>query len=1033
MSALHSRIRACLLLLLSSPLLSAAPAPAPPEEGVPPEPPRQGERWAPPKHRLPVEWVRAADTLFQQGLADPRGCEYRVVRVTVVKGGFFRQTSDTSPMTTHAWVLPVRPGDPRRYAVGWSGLVVPVDFVGDKADLAADVRTSVRYAKGADRDEILAEWPVGSVAWSLWYKNLDPFAGCLLLRAGEGELASQLWEAYAAGSKLREPYTRLAAAWLGHWLNAAFDAHRCGEDARALFLLRRIGPLEKQLAGEAKKRPADPEDADPEFNARTLAQGFELVPDVLADQERRAREKKREPVVCLGPGRMADPKKRIAALIARLDEVTNAVDRGEDDAVIRALIREGEPAVEPLLKCLEKDNRLTRQIYRQRFSSLPGWCVFHVHEAADRALNGILERQGIAVDRLYRDGSDDRRLFAEKVRSTVKAMPGLSPAERRLRVFMDDRADDQIWVAAAEAVFESDSSSEAASTWDSRRGQAVPQAQLSRRRPVDAFRDRKNPSVTDVLLKQAERKHDFCSLDRIAFWLASWDAAAARAVLPEWSGRVRESGDLSTYRYLLLLRIKIGDRRALDEYAEWLRTAPPTVMEKDSFGDTFQLMWENPDHPGMAAAARALFGEKGAWLPLWPLAETVGSKHRFSIVRSLVQSPLLRVEPFRKAVLAGLAEKSRAGFAKVHSSESGLIEWSEGVSSGFSLRLDPLVWPDALRGDFRVCDYFANLISTYNEAAPRCELYWPEPQRQAAVEACARFLTRYGDQLTGQYGAIAFPKLDSPADPEQVRKGLAIFSLAGEGERRVVRLPAFPMKARWTTLKDIPFKKYDVERRDVVFAPRLTYLQEGHVWQAEEVFKDGKWQRYYGFTGAYRIARVPAEEIEIPPQGHFWRVEGGPWVPLAGGLDGRLLVPPLPVDPDVDGDARFPADTPLRFAVALRNRTGLDLRVADLPPGTRLRLWHSPETVSRKGELVPAARHEEDWAEQPLKSTLKLSGFAEKTPGPTAEFTACTIDLRDNFDLRKPGFYRLRLTRDGADTNREREVWKEIRFSLAPK
>ena len=41
--------------------------------------------------------------------------------------------------------------------------------------------------------------------------------------------------------------------------------------------------------------------------------------------------------------------------------------------------------------------------------------------------------------------------------------------------------------------------------------------------------------------------------------------------------------------------------------------------------------------------------------------------------------------------------------------------------------------------------------------------------------------------------------------------------------------------------------------------------QDGLVWQAEEVWKDGKWVRYYGFVGRHVVAKVPAAEVELPP------------------------------------------------------------------------------------------------------------------------------------------------------------------------
>ena len=101
------------------------------------------------------------------------------------------------------------------------------------------------------------------------------------------------------------------------------------------------------------------------------------------------------------------------------------------------------------------------------------------------------------------------------------------------------------------------------------------------------------------------------------------------------------------------------------------------------------------------------------------------------------------------------------------------------------------------------------------------------------------------------------------ATRDEARRGLAIFSLEGEGKVRVPNLPRMPIKARWTTLDDYPraAQYYDTKTRKSGI--RITYDQGGFVWQAEEVSKGGRWERYYGFVGRYVVAKVPAAEIEL--------------------------------------------------------------------------------------------------------------------------------------------------------------------------
>ena len=93
-----------------------------------PDPPRQKEPWTPPGTKLPRFLVSATSALFEQGMADPRGCEYR--EVEVVEGRTFK---------IRAFVLPETPGDPGRFAVSWDGVTHPAATVGPAARRSARV------------------------------------------------------------------------------------------------------------------------------------------------------------------------------------------------------------------------------------------------------------------------------------------------------------------------------------------------------------------------------------------------------------------------------------------------------------------------------------------------------------------------------------------------------------------------------------------------------------------------------------------------------------------------------------------------------------------------------------------------------------------------------------------------------------------------------------------------------------------------------------------------------------------------------
>ena len=178
----------------------------------------------------------------------------------------------------------------------------------------------------------------------------------------------------------------------------------------------------------------------------------------------------------------------------------------------------------------------------------------------------------------------------------------------------------------------------------------------------------------------------------------------------------------------------------------------------------------------------------------------------------------------------------------------------------------------------RVCDLYANCLSGI-EGLPECQLYWPESSRNAAVSLCIDRLTRYGTRYQNNPAAtpswrfaydledgaiLLLPRLDHPATDDDVKAGRAIFSLAGQGYCAPCwTVLHFPPATQWPALKEHRFltcrRQPDGSLRDEVI-----YIRDGTIWQAEEVFKDGKWQRYYGFVGANEIAQVPAEQIEFP-------------------------------------------------------------------------------------------------------------------------------------------------------------------------
>ena len=81
----------------------------------------------------------AVNILFQTGMADPRGCDYREIEVMVGNLGLASGITNT----THGWLLPAASGARTNYAIGWNGLIYPVISVGNPANAEDDARSLI--------------------------------------------------------------------------------------------------------------------------------------------------------------------------------------------------------------------------------------------------------------------------------------------------------------------------------------------------------------------------------------------------------------------------------------------------------------------------------------------------------------------------------------------------------------------------------------------------------------------------------------------------------------------------------------------------------------------------------------------------------------------------------------------------------------------------------------------------------------------------------------------------------------------------
>jgi hypothetical protein len=247
------------------------PRPAPRFEGTSiPDPPGQREPWQPAATPLPAFLLTDSATLFEQGLADPRGCDYRAIEIGI--GNVWR--GDGGVIKTRGWVLPAQAGEKTRFAVAWSGLVYPVVSIGDPADPAADVNVIQKNARAAReagddwQDRGFDAFGANDEASAVSPTSLLAIKVCLLLRLGRADLAQTVW---AAGSRPRDPrygagnpkanpdenkynvsYVTLANDLAWYIFDRAVCAHMRGDDALALADARKLTRLQKDVETRAK-------------------------------------------------------------------------------------------------------------------------------------------------------------------------------------------------------------------------------------------------------------------------------------------------------------------------------------------------------------------------------------------------------------------------------------------------------------------------------------------------------------------------------------------------------------------------------------------------------------------------------------------------------------------------------------------------------------------------------------------------------------------------------------------------------------
>jgi hypothetical protein len=698
-----------------------------------PLPPEQHAEWSPPETGLPTNYVSATRVLFEQGMADPRGCDYREIEVGT--GEVWR--GDGGVVSTHGWVFP---GDAaQKFAVCWNGLVYPAVSVGTNADLDADV--TVLETNG------VSDWYSSALpeAVTVSQSSLLGLKGCLLLRLEKINLATRLWlalerrgrEEHNAMMRGRSETNHLASTneialpdadpylnWASDWAWAMFDrtscAHERGDEKLALLTARQLAAAQPQIEAECARRGFKRQpywDSRRQKEQQAYLNFLEQFPALLADLERRDKEGPRISVFTIGLTNIPDQPKRVAALIHDLD-LAQAHQWGQPGGVnlagasaVSALIAEGDVAVEPLMDCLENDRRLTRSVgFGRDFHR--GRTVLTVKNAADVALKTILQAEFSNVTEM--------RAYWEKY--------GRLKIEKRWYEILKDDSASARWGEAAANIVQPQNVTHFPGGFSM---ETPLPTNASIRLRGEPLRSLTHPSVTELLTRKALAfptnnvgAYDLGAACQFAEYLAKWDLPAALPVAKSLSRRaatvMKYSGQpLGEHLSRLALIRAATDPQAFDEYADWIVTITPEQLGY-SIPAQLEPLKKFPTNAVLRSAAEKMFGQtNSAWSRL-PWKENRGG--------STMDSELVALPAYRVLLVRELQKTNFCGTVSWQGSNYLNYALTNYQSGGWHIDIPQAAQPtNGATSEIRWCDWIAlglangKHISFFNPFAPVAE------------------------------------------------------------------------------------------------------------------------------------------------------------------------------------------------------------------------------------------------------------------------------------------------------------------------
>lgn len=643
--------------------------------------------WIPPTTSLPSDFVQTVRFLHAHGLSDPRGGEFR--RVKIHRGALTFPTGRGFYNELIGWVLPEKKGEPRR-VVTLNGLTYPVREVGEPVDLDAVLK----------RDG------------SLFAEYQNPFlVAALLLLRGDSARAERVYLTRSQGvfptqAQGGDPANFWATAntFLYAWWNQALSAHSAGDPKGALQVASRISQFRDDFETEGRRRGLVK--AGETFAFPTL----KSLPSLLVDARRRVQEG--DTPIDLDAVKKLPAPARIKALIEALDDATAFVMSDavsfQSDPVVKALADEGDAALPALFEAVEHDPRLTRVVagWRMQFQDRE---LIPVSRAATAAIQEILHARTL----------DD----LERLKAFWLQTRDLGPVNRQILVLEDDKAGWQRWLEATEAIFR-------------RSDVRLPVARRVALTEIlnKRVREIATPSTPSWKLRAA------LIIARAGVHL---DPKAGQAlgdeVLQVAFDRFQSQPDDLDHAgaalgNLVQSMVQAGNVAILDRYLAALESRRAPAGFDGNSKQFFAPLLDSKKRPNVQAAAEHTFlGDTSSWsIPRV-------AKERFGSLSPLIDREMLSLSPVQRGLLKVLDDHSLLGDLEVVGPNYVSFISRKGQNTASFPIADPNLPSIGDRTPMRVADALMVDLSRLR-GAPAFAPTWPESRRDESIEAMKRFL-----------------------------------------------------------------------------------------------------------------------------------------------------------------------------------------------------------------------------------------------------------------------------------------------------